>query len=113
MNAAFDPSGRPVAITDFQLPYEPDEEATRIDEVRREALQTIRHVLEHEYRWAAQGRTLKTRLLRFDLIKNETDIAASARRHSVGEHAVRKQRRALLQLRNRLFSEGENHRTPP
>jgi hypothetical protein len=104
LTAAFDESGL-VATVDFEYPIEPDEQAALILEIRTEALRTIRRHLEHEYRWAASGRTKKNRQLRFDLLRNETKDAELARRHGRSRIAVLRQRQALLKLRRRALME--------
>jgi hypothetical protein len=102
---AFDESSRPVATVDFENPIEAEERDALIAEAREQAVHAIRNHLQHEYQWAAQGRTLRARMIRLALLKGDQNIHDLAARFKVSEHDVGKYRRELLKLRRRLFVE--------
>jgi len=111
--AAFDESSRPVATVDFENSVEARERAALTAEIRpaliaqigKQTLQTVRAYLRYEYEWAAQGRTLRARMIRLALLKGDENTAQVARRFKVGQHAVRKHSRQLVKLRAHLLVE--------
>jgi hypothetical protein len=113
ISTAFDESSRPVAAVDFENPIEAEEGDALIAEIRpaliaearEQAVHAIRNHLQHEYQWAAQGRTLRARMIRLALLRGDQNIHDLAARFKVSEHDVRKHRRELLKLRARVLSE--------
>ena len=106
-STAFDKSSCPVATVDFEYPDERRElvPGDLLDGVRADALDKIRAYFQREFTWAAQGRTLRARMIRLALLRGDESIHDLAARFNVSEHDVRKHRRELLKLRARVLSE--------